>query len=492
MGWLVLLFVLMVYMLTAPGHLQTIDMSSQLAVGRSLVEHLTFTAPGGLGVQGLHGIHYSKHAIGESLLLLPVVILGELVPRADMGTVTAFAASLLTAAVAAAAVSILFLFALDLGARVRTAAVTALIFAFCTMQWSYAHDAFDITPTGCCLLLALFAAHRMRLRRPGRWLLVSGWALACAILLRVPSAALMPIYGLYVYQCWPCRTQSARLIALCRWSLPTLAVLAFTGWYDWVRFGTPLETGYGIGSSNGFTFPLWQGLAGLLISPGKSIFLYSPVLVLAFIGYPSFVRRDRSLALAVLAIAVVTVFFYARFHDWSGDWAWGPRFMLPFIPLLLLAIIGVVETWATWNWRLRAGAGLLISASIAVQLLGILVDYQVQMEIELFNGTLPQMYWSPRYSQIAVHADVVWHVLQGTAIYPAVRLPKLHILRPSHPINWDFWWLTAWHANANRLILASVLALMAATAVLIGVRLVRGLAHGSGAETRTTDPGELA
>ena len=56
MGWLVLFIVLVVYLLTAPGHLQTIDMSSELAVGRSLVEHLTFAVPHGMGVPGMHGL----------------------------------------------------------------------------------------------------------------------------------------------------------------------------------------------------------------------------------------------------------------------------------------------------------------------------------------------------------------------------------------------------------------------------------------------------
>jgi hypothetical protein len=466
----VLLFVLTVYLLTAPGHLQTVDMSSQLAVGRSLIEHMTFDAPGGLGVRGLNGIHYSKHAIGETLLLLPAILLGEIVPRADRDTVTAFAASVLTAAVAAATVLLLFHFALDLGARARTAAITALAFAFCTMQWSYAHDAFDIMPTGCCLLLALFAAHRIPLHRPRRWLYISGWAFAGAILLRVSSTALWPIYGLYVYHCWPSNVRSARLIALLEWSLPTLAVLIFTGWYDWARFGTPLETGYGIGTSNGFTNSLWQGLAGLLVSPGKSLFLFSPLLVLALVGYPRFLRRDRSLALAALAITVVTLIFYARFHDWSGDWAWGPRFMLPLVPLLMLPIIGLAETWASWEWRLRAGAGVLVAASFAVQVLSIVVDYQAQMEIAFFNGTLPLFYWTPRYSQIALQANTVWHVLHGTAIYPAVRLPHMHIMRPSHQLTWDFWWITIWGVNANRIVLASVLALGLA-AVLIGARL---------------------
>ena len=238
----------------------------------------------------------------------------------------------------------------------------------------------------------------------------------------------------------------ARLTALCIWSVPTLMVLAFTGWYDWLRFGTPLQTGYGLGGDNGFAYPLLQGLAGLLVSPGKSLFLYSPVLVVSLFGYSRFLRRDRTLALAVLAITLCTLVFYGRFDDWSGDWAWGPRFLLPLVPLFMLSMIGVIEALPTCSRRLRAGIWILAGASLMVQLLSVLVDYQVQMELTLYSGKLPLMYWTPRYSQITVQLAAVWQVLHGTAIFPAVRLPHTHFVQPLHPITWDFWWLTAWRA----------------------------------------------
>ena len=484
-----LLFVLLVYLLTAPGHLQTIDMSSELAVGRSLVEHLTFAVPRDMGVRGMHGLIYSPHAFGESLLLLPAVLVGQLATGGARYSTMVFVASLLTVAIAAAMVSILYLFALDLGARVRTAAVTALVFAFCTMQWSYAHDAFDITPTACSLLVALFAAHRLTRYGPRRWLLISGWAFAGAVLLRVPSMTLWPVYGAYLFMSWPRSGRTARLKALSIWSSPTLMALAFTGWYDWLRFGTPLQTGYGLGGDNGFSYPLWQGLAGLLISPGKSLFLYSPVLVLSILGYRRFLRRDRALALTVLGIVACTLVFYGRFDDWSGDWAWGPRFLLPLIPLLMLPAAGVFEVYPACSRRLRAGIGILVGASLLVQLLSVLVDYQVQMEITLSSGRLPLMYWTPRYSQIAVQADAVWQVLRGTAIYPEMCPARSHLRQPACPISWDFWWLADWRAHAVRWLLLLVLSLSVAMALMAGAWIAGRVIRGPGAIVLAGAPG---
>ena len=43
------------------------------------------------------------------------------------------------------------------------------------------------------------------------------------------------------------------------------------------RFGDPFETGYFRDTTPGFGSPILEGLAGLLFSPGASLFLYSPV-----------------------------------------------------------------------------------------------------------------------------------------------------------------------------------------------------------------------
>ena len=199
------------------------------------------------------------------------------------------------------------------------------------------------------------------------------------------------------------------------------------------------------------------------------------MLVLCLLGYPRFLRHDRTLALTILVISICTLGFYGRFDDWSGDWAWGPRFLLPLIPLLVLSMIGLIEAGPTRDWRLRVIAGALAAASVAVQVLSVLVDYQTQMQILHFNGSLPLMYWTPRYSQLAVQADAVWQVLHGTAMYPAVPLPHSHLLQPAYPITWDFWWITAWHANVHRGLLLLLLGLGVGIAVMAGAWIVRSL-----------------
>src|SRR6185312_10744283 len=69
--------------------------------------------------------------------------------------------------------------------------------------------------------------------------------------------------------------------------------LLLVGVANFVRYGDPTSTGRQITTG---TDPVWGnplvGLAGLLVSPAKSIFLYSPTCVLALVGLRRLLTRE--------------------------------------------------------------------------------------------------------------------------------------------------------------------------------------------------------
>jgi 4-amino-4-deoxy-L-arabinose transferase-like glycosyltransferase len=82
-------------------------------------------------------------------------------------------------------------------------------------------------------------------------------------------------------------------------------------------------------------------LCGPLVSTsfsfGKSMFLYSPPLVLSLVGATS---RHASAVQPCLWAMVLTagpiVCLYSKFAFWSGDWCWGPRYLLFLVPAFLV------------------------------------------------------------------------------------------------------------------------------------------------------------
>jgi hypothetical protein len=120
--------------------------------------------------------------------------------------------------------------------------------------------------------------------------------------------------------------------------LPILPALAWTAWYSLRRDGTLVPAVYG----GSLTTPIGTGLYGLVLSPGKGLFTYNPFLLLAIPGAVALWRRDRAATALLVGLMVTRVLLYARWSDWPGGIAWGPRFLMPAVgPFALLAVYGV-------------------------------------------------------------------------------------------------------------------------------------------------------
>lgn len=146
--------------------------------------------------------------------------------------------------------------------------------------------------------------------------------------------------------------------------------------YNWLNFGHPLLGGYE-DDNWAESPPLWLGLSGLLVAPSRGVLVYSPALLLAFLGAWMMIRRRddepwtpvRGLILAWLAASGITLLFYARWHDWRGGWCYGPRFLCETMPTLcLLFAIAYSRLRSTWH---RGAALSLVALSVSVNAVGV-------------------------------------------------------------------------------------------------------------------------
>ena len=461
----------LVYLLTAPGHLQAGDMRAELAVAQSIVTRGDFTvAPGDPAVYVPYvlsdaGVHYAYFGIGDTILLLPAALAGRLADCPNLvggcpqsvQQATDFAASFVDAIAAALAVVVLFFLALDLRASRRVATALALLFAFCTIEWAYAHDAFDVGPTGLLILLGVFAIHRGVRRRQARWLVLCGCALGFAVLTRLPTVLLLPGFGIYLIagirtDLW--RKAGVRLLA---WGAPLAVALLLLAWYNWSRFGSPLDAGQARASDfYPFSTPLLTGLSGQLLSPGKSLFLFSPPLLLGIAGLPAFLRRHTAVGLLLLSCVVINLVFYGKYLEWSGDYAWGPRYTVPMTALLLIPAIEVLSRWRQLPAISRAAVVALAGLGFIAQVLGVSIDYLHQMLLVRFQGVDPRSYWSLPYSAIWRHALAFAQVPSGSAPYPSDQVPMDIALGLPQFTTIDFWWIYALLNGTNPVLIVAI------------------------------------
>jgi hypothetical protein len=119
--------------------------------------------------------------------------------------------------------------------------------------------------------------------------------------------------------------------------------------------------------------PIVAGVFGLWLSAGKGLLFYSPIVWLGLIGLIPLWRRDRPLAALIGLLLLVSTVFFARYDLWTGGWNWGPRYLLPLVPLLVLTAGVWVQVKPS---RLRRGA-LLVACALGVFLNApaVLVDH---------------------------------------------------------------------------------------------------------------------
>jgi hypothetical protein len=309
---------------------------------------------------------YAYFGLGVSLLLLPFYRLSSLL-TGDGSRLIVLYGPLVTALTA----WVLFRLLRELGASASRAMAIALTFAFGTLAWHYSTTIFSepLVALGMTAAIYWLRVYQRDARR--RWLLAAGAATAVSLLARWDSLLLIvaPLAVYALYQVMRTRRGSAMVAGLFTFGAPLAAVLTVNLWYDWLRYGDVFTITTKNALEGSFTTPLWTGLYGLLFSPGAGLIIYVPVLLASAASLRGFYRQARPEALLLLSLLALRLLFYARWSSWDGR-EWGPRYLLPLLPLLLVPLICLPAR----RW-IRFGAAALATVGIAVELLGQIVPY---------------------------------------------------------------------------------------------------------------------
>lgn len=245
----------------------------------------------------------------------------------------------------------------------------------------------------------------------------------------------------------PCLLGYAVLPDRARWSEPAwrrdvlLALglaglgLALLGLSQWLRFGSPFETGRHHYYAH-FVAP-WEGLAAQLVAPGRSIFLFAPGLALGLFGLasPELRRRLAPELWLVLAVFVTRLLFVSTRSDWYGGWSLGPRYLAPVLPLAAPLVMGVLEDGARRPWFVRVAIGAwLVSSGIVCGWLAMHSSSE-HMHLLLTEHGAPEFYarshWTWRDSPFGHYARMDWPMLRAwraRGVLPALVFNKLDVM----------------------------------------------------------------
>jgi len=476
----------LVYVLTGGGRVVGSDEVTMLELSRGMI-HGHLDVPAGATLDGPDGRHYTKNAAGQAVLALPLVAAAEAiasVARLDglrQTLAVRFLTSFFNAWVAALLLGVFYAAARGLGVRPGAALMATLMLGFATPLWVYAKSFMAEPLQGLGLLLALAGSARAEDPK-ARILAGVGLFLAISVKASMLPIALLCITPVLVVR--PFRESFPLAIAF------ALAVAGHLA-YNAARFGNPLESGYGAQATlAAYTTPLVVGLYGLLISSGKGVMWFAPSLWLAPRGWKAMWQRPplaRRAAVAGLVAFAAALVLYGTFEHWAGDGSFGPRYLVPLLPLLFLPVAFALDGASRWVRGFALALGVL---GLLVQLGGISIHFGAQMReagdypyTRALNDPrfMSDSHFNPRFSPIAAH----WRMLtRNLSEHARGQVPRLSgrgdvdervgigrgdQARMLHAL--DFWWLYMLYAGLPVWPIALMMVLLLGGAIFAALQL---------------------
>lgn len=328
------------------------------------------------------------------------------------------------------AFSVLFLFwALREIVSVGWATVIALVYAFGTSAFSINSRAFyEHGPSVFFLTLGLFFL--IKGEKNDSTLPFAGLCFSAAVLMRYTDALIALPVCFYVFH----KYRNVFVRYLYYSSPPAFLLLAYNHWY----LGSVWNTGYfQLGSrtaNNAWSTPFWQGFSGLLFSPSRGLFIYSPILLMSLVGI-WLVWRRGPISLRYLSIGIfLVVLLISKWFMWWGGYGYGPRLLAGIAPLLCFFLYPLGQIMRKRSYLLSTFV-LLAGLSISMNAIGA-YWYDGQWDAQESVRQHPQRLWSWKNSPFVYYAHYpYWDISQLTrdvGIHGKIKAVVHGMLSPFH------------------------------------------------------------
>jgi hypothetical protein len=351
------------------------------------------------GIHGRNGKLYGWYGIGQSMLVLPADVVGTYLERLSVfdgyhadpsvrDILVSYSTNILIC-VLSALVCFRLLGLFGFGVNQQIAGVLALI--FCTTFLHYVQNMMENNYILLLTLVGLTFQYQWFLNHDRRALLIGSLALGANLLTRLTTSMdLLAVFLFLALTSWFSgargRELRSRFASYVTTALPVYAIfILLDRLYQYRRFGSFLNTYVSVfareqkmlnpalPAAYPFETPFHVGFLGALFEPEKSIFLFDPLLVLAVllcaVTWRRFRPEIRAYLIAFTMLLLAYICFYATYTVWSGDFAWGDRYVSTAAQFVAFITVPLLMRHRVALGRLIGTIGIaLIAASVLVQL----------------------------------------------------------------------------------------------------------------------------
>ena len=415
------------------------------------------------GVHGRGGKLYDWYGIGQPLLMLPFDIVGSGLARlsffsdyddSDPTVRNIFVTYCVNILLSVLTAVVCFRFLQLLGFSVPHSVAGVLALLFCTTHLHYTQNMMEnnyiclLTLTGFCFQYEWLGSGSTKA------LLIGSGAFGLNLLTRLTTGLDLLCGGVFLLLVlWFERSGEGeywrRVVGYAKTALP-LYVFFFLidRLYQFYRFGSWTNTYVHyfaiehrrldptLPVNYPWTTPFYKGFLGPLVSPEKSIFLFDPLILLAVIvvavGWKRFAAGVKAYVVASCVLVLGYICFYARYYEWSGNFAWGDRYVSTAVELAaFISVPLLLQNRA----RLGRAVWFLGCVVIGISLIIQIASLAFWLPLEIYQG---DDFGHPQW--------VIWLRFKNIVAFALGKMNAWGLNTDSMTYDqWDYQHLTCWN-----------------------------------------------
>ena len=357
---------------------------SHVALTEAILYNHSLSLGSYAGLSGMDSSYFGGHmfstmAPGESVLLIIPFSIGTLLSPLLDPLLSSFAAgsyatpsqvlALQLFSAFCSAVSTLYVYRLcrSLGAKKWSSIATGLTYAFATLIWVFGKTSFAHTYSALFLVLTYYYVLRTR-TPPMRDAILAGVFAAVALSLEYTNLVLLlpAIVYLAINRRREVKKEVAFIIpvVISGFLLLVYNLICFSNLLSfpedfWIEYTGPATSLLGK-----FSTPIFVGLSGLLLSPKTGLLFFSPAVLLGLGGFFLLAKRKRYQTAIIGSVFLANLLTYSMWYLWSGGATYGPRFLVPSLPFVVVPTFAVIERVGAARTTLAKLAGTAALAGV--------------------------------------------------------------------------------------------------------------------------------
>ena len=229
---------------------------------------------------------------------------------------------------------------------IRTCLILTFLFGISTMMWAYSQTSLNAVPVVFFLLVGFLFYRKFRITNLYFNLICAGIFFGISFLTR--NDIVLMIIPFFIFLSILSLKNNSKLKTFFSFIIPTFSSYLIHKLIDFVRVGITgnpstleaLPKDIAAASSSN---PWLLQIFGILFSPGAGLFIYSPILFACFVGFFDFFKKNKFDSLLMISIISTFVIFFSVGNYWHGYNGWGPRYLVPIIPFLILPLGASIE-----------------------------------------------------------------------------------------------------------------------------------------------------